>query len=77
MLDHSLKDIALKLEEGQQFLEKNATQIRQDLKNYTCILKEVGKCPLCKSNIDQKSLDDIMKEYKYEGMKEADNEYRS
>ena len=57
--------IDVKLEnqvKGKEYLEKNKLEIESLIEQCVDIVKDLGKCPLCMSNLDEKHLINIRKE---------------
>lgn len=52
------------LSEGNKYLEKNINDTDVLLKEYSIALKKAGKCPLCKSEINESVIDEVIKHYR-------------
>lgn len=51
------------LKEGKNYLQNNKKEIENLLKQYTALLGNVGKCPLCNSEISGEKIKEIIKHY--------------
>ncbi len=51
------------IREGNKFIENNKKEMKNFLKEYTVLLKQKGRCPLCESVIGDEKLDNIIKHY--------------
>lgn len=51
------------IREAYKYLEKNRMETDRLLKEYTLLLRDIGKCPLCQSHIEDEKLENIIKHY--------------
>lgn len=63
-INNRLCPILDKIKEGNNYIKNNGQEIEKYLNEYTDLLKESGKCPMCNSNISDDKLKDIIKHYK-------------
>lgn len=59
-------EITKNIAEGNKFLESNKKETRKLLQEYIQLLKKQGKCPLCKSEISDSKINEIIEIYEGE-----------
>jgi exonuclease SbcC len=60
-----LKEVSNKINDGDKFIISNKIETDKLLKDYSIALKNAGKCPVCRSNIGNDILNEIIKSYSH------------
>ncbi|HEY9058995.1 MAG TPA: AAA family ATPase [Pseudobacteroides sp.] len=58
-----LKDVSNKIVDGEKYIISNKIETDKLLKDYSSVLRNAGKCPVCRSNIGNDILNEIIKSY--------------
>jgi exonuclease SbcC len=60
-----LKEVSNKINDGDKFIISNKIETDNLLKDYSTALKNAGKCPVCRSNIGNDILNEIINSYSH------------
>jgi exonuclease SbcC len=62
-LNDSLNNVRNSISEGERYIAKLKSEMGINLEGYRQLLKKISKCPVCFSDIDQKTIERVLKQY--------------